>query len=150
MAQRLAEAGEEAQTVTPALAQPDEAEVSLSTAEADTYPSPQPSEPSKAAAETHAVLHVKKGQWCDASVMEAAADKARAAGNNQFIACERGTQFGYGDLVVDHIASAPRMGETGPVIEGCMVLPRAAAEPPFPIWEKVLIARRLTPSRMLE
>ncbi|PSK85926.1 hypothetical protein CLV79_107156 [Limimaricola soesokkakensis] len=55
-----------------------------------------------------------------------------------------------GDLVVDHIASAPRRGETGPVIEGCMVLPRAAAEPPFPIWEKVLIARRLTPSRMLE
>ena len=54
-----------------------------------------------AAAETQAVLHVKKGQWCDASVMDAAADKARAAGNRQFIACERGTQFGYGDLVVD-------------------------------------------------
>lgn len=56
-----------------------------------------------------------------------------------------------GDLVVDHVASAPRMDEVGPVIEGCLVLPRAAAaEPPFPVWEKVLIARRMTPSRLLE
>ena len=54
-----------------------------------------------AAAQTQAVLHVKKGQWCDSSVVAAAADKARAAGNAQFIACERGTQFGYTDLVVD-------------------------------------------------
>ena len=54
-----------------------------------------------AAAQTQAVLHVKKGQWCDSSVVAAAADKARAAGNAQFIACERGTQFGYADLVVD-------------------------------------------------
>jgi 2-dehydro-3-deoxyphosphooctonate aldolase (KDO 8-P synthase) len=55
----------------------------------------------EAAAHTGRVLHVKKGQWCDASVMEAAADKARAAGNSHIIVCERGTQFGYGDLVFD-------------------------------------------------
>ena len=38
---------------------------------------------------------------CDASVMEAAAGKARAAGCAEIIACERGTQFGYGDLIFD-------------------------------------------------
>ena len=54
-----------------------------------------------AAARTQRVLHVKKGQWVDSSAMAAATEKALAAGNSQFIACERGTQFGYGDLVVD-------------------------------------------------
>ena len=54
-----------------------------------------------AAAASGRVLHIKKGQWCDASVMRAAADKARAAGNSEVIVCERGTQFGYGDLLFD-------------------------------------------------
>jgi len=54
-----------------------------------------------AAAKTGRVLHIKKGQWCDASVMKAAADKVRAAGNSDVIVCERGTQFGYGDLIFD-------------------------------------------------
>ena len=54
-----------------------------------------------AAAQTGLPLHIKKGQWCDASVMEAAAGKARAAGCAEIIACERGTQFGYGDLIFD-------------------------------------------------
>lgn len=54
-----------------------------------------------AAAETGRVVHIKKGQWCDASVMDAAAEKVRAAGNANVILCERGTQFGYSDLVVD-------------------------------------------------
>ena len=54
-----------------------------------------------AAAQTGRVLQVKKGQWCDASVMEAAAQKAAAAGNERVISCERGTAFGYSDLVVD-------------------------------------------------
>ena len=54
-----------------------------------------------AAARTGRIVHIKKGQWCDASVMKAAADKVRAAGGSEIIVCERGTQFGYGDLVVD-------------------------------------------------
>ena len=33
--------------------------------------------------------------------MVAAAEKARAAGNGHVAVCERGTQFGYDDLVVD-------------------------------------------------
>ena len=59
-----------------------------------------------AAAASGRVVHIKKGQWCDPSVMGAAADKARAAAASagfasEIITCERGTQFGYGDLVVD-------------------------------------------------
>ena len=54
-----------------------------------------------AAARTGRVLHIKKGQWCDSSVMEAAAHKAHDAGNRFVAVCERGTQFGYSDLVVD-------------------------------------------------
>ena len=55
----------------------------------------------EAAARTGRVIHLKKGQWCDASVMDAAAHKSRIAGNDQVIVCERGTAFGYGDLVLD-------------------------------------------------
>ena len=54
-----------------------------------------------AAARTGRILHIKKGQWCDASVVIAAAKKATEAGNNQVISCERGTNLGYSDLVVD-------------------------------------------------
>ena len=54
-----------------------------------------------AAARTSRPVHIKKGQWCDASVMEAAAHKVRSAGNDGVLLCERGTAFGYGDLVVD-------------------------------------------------
>lgn len=54
-----------------------------------------------AAARTGRVVHIKKGQWCDTSVMLAAADKVRSAGNEQVMVCERGTAFGYDDLIVD-------------------------------------------------
>jgi 2-dehydro-3-deoxyphosphooctonate aldolase (KDO 8-P synthase) len=54
-----------------------------------------------AAAHTGRIVHIKKGQWCDASVMLAAADKVRHAGNERIVVCERGTAFGYDDLVVD-------------------------------------------------
>ena len=54
-----------------------------------------------AAARTGRVVHIKKGQWCDAAVMLAAADKVRSAGNEQVLVCERGTAFGYDDLIVD-------------------------------------------------
>jgi 2-dehydro-3-deoxyphosphooctonate aldolase (KDO 8-P synthase) len=54
-----------------------------------------------AAARTKRILHIKKGQWCDSSVMSAAAEKAAAAGNPHVISCERGTNLGYSDLVVD-------------------------------------------------
>lgn len=55
----------------------------------------------KAAAETEAIIHVKKGQFCTAEQMHACKEKIRSFGNNKIILCERGNSFGYGDLVVD-------------------------------------------------
>ena len=53
------------------------------------------------AARTGAVVNIKKGQFCSASVMRNSADKVRGAGNSNVMVCERGVMFGYGDLVVD-------------------------------------------------
>lgn len=52
-----------------------------------------------------------------------------------------------GDLEVDHIAAPLPKCEQGPVIEGCQVTDVADALSPG--WEKVMIARRLTPCRLL-
>ena len=54
-----------------------------------------------AAGKTGKVINIKKGQFCAASVMRNSADKIRSAGNPNVIVCERGTMFGYTDLVVD-------------------------------------------------
>jgi 2-dehydro-3-deoxyphosphooctonate aldolase (KDO 8-P synthase) len=55
----------------------------------------------KAAAETGKIIHIKKGQFCSADVVHKSAEKIRAFGNNQILLCERGTMFGYQDLIVD-------------------------------------------------
>lgn len=54
-----------------------------------------------AAAETGRVVNIKKGQFLSPEAMQFAVDKVKAAGNNNVWATERGTTFGYGDLVVD-------------------------------------------------
>ncbi|CAL5229636.1 g13000 [Coccomyxa viridis] len=54
-----------------------------------------------AAAKTGKVIQIKKGQFCAPSVMRNSAEKVRWAGNPNVLACERGTMFGYSDLVVD-------------------------------------------------
>jgi 2-dehydro-3-deoxyphosphooctonate aldolase (KDO 8-P synthase) len=55
-----------------------------------------------AAAETGKVVNVKKGQFLSGDAMKFAADKIRNAGNEKLILTERGTTFGYQDLVVDY------------------------------------------------
>jgi len=55
-----------------------------------------------AAAETDKIINVKKGQFLSGPAMKFAADKIRNAGNNKVMLCERGTTFGYQDLVVDY------------------------------------------------
>jgi 2-dehydro-3-deoxyphosphooctonate aldolase (KDO 8-P synthase) len=55
-----------------------------------------------AAAQTGAVVNVKKGQFLSGPAMKFAAEKIRAAGNDKIILTERGTTFGYQDLVVDY------------------------------------------------
>jgi 2-dehydro-3-deoxyphosphooctonate aldolase (KDO 8-P synthase) len=54
-----------------------------------------------AAAQTGKVVNIKKGQFLSPEAMQFAIEKIRSAGNNYVWATERGTTFGYGDLVVD-------------------------------------------------
>ncbi|MBX6364313.1 MAG: 3-deoxy-8-phosphooctulonate synthase [Gemmatimonadetes bacterium] len=71
----------------------------------------------EAAARTGRPLNIKKGQWMAPEEMAGAVRKARGAGAEAVAVTERGTFFGYGDLVVD-MRSFARMAEaTGaPVI----------------------------------
>ncbi|KAL6495710.1 hypothetical protein OROGR_030273 [Orobanche gracilis] len=54
-----------------------------------------------AAAKTGRIINIKKGQFCAPSVMVNSAEKIRLAGNENVMVCERGTMFGYNDLIVD-------------------------------------------------
>jgi 2-dehydro-3-deoxyphosphooctonate aldolase (KDO 8-P synthase) len=55
----------------------------------------------EAAAKSGKPIHLKKGQFLDPASMAHCVEKARAAGAQGVIVTERGTTFGYGDLVVD-------------------------------------------------
>ena len=54
-----------------------------------------------AAGATGRAVNVKKGQWMDPESMAHQVEKARAAGASSVAVTERGSFFGYGDLVVD-------------------------------------------------
>jgi 2-dehydro-3-deoxyphosphooctonate aldolase (KDO 8-P synthase) len=54
-----------------------------------------------AAGETGRVVSIKKGQWMAPEEMIHAVEKARQAGAPEVVVTERGTFFGYGNLVVD-------------------------------------------------
>jgi len=54
-----------------------------------------------AAGRTGRPVNVKKGQWVQAEAMAGALDKVRSGGSTDVAVTERGTFFGYGDLVVD-------------------------------------------------
>jgi 2-dehydro-3-deoxyphosphooctonate aldolase (KDO 8-P synthase) len=54
-----------------------------------------------AAGKTGRPVNVKKGQWMAPEGMVGAIEKLRAAGATDLAVTERGTFFGYGDLVVD-------------------------------------------------
>ncbi|HVK38383.1 MAG TPA: 3-deoxy-8-phosphooctulonate synthase [Candidatus Kapabacteria bacterium] len=55
----------------------------------------------QAAAMTGRAVNIKKGQFAAPDDMRHAVEKVRAAGNESVMVCERGTTFGYHDLVVD-------------------------------------------------
>ena len=54
-----------------------------------------------AAAQTGRIVNIKKGQFLSPAAMQFAVQKVRDAGNPQVMITERGTSFGYTDLVVD-------------------------------------------------
>lgn len=70
----------------------------------------------KAVAATGKPVNIKKGQFLAPWEMEHVLKKAKAAGNERICLCERGTSFGYGNLVVD-MRSLEIMKQTGaPII----------------------------------
>src|SRR5215470_5639925 len=71
-----------------------------------------------AAAQTGKIVNVKKGQFLSGEAMKFAVDKIRNAGNNKIILTERGTTFGYQDLVVDY-RNIPTMKQYAPVVMDC-------------------------------
>lgn len=72
-----------------------------------------------AAAETGKIVNVKKGQFVSGEAMKFAVEKINKAGNNKVMLTERGTTFGYQDLVVD-FRNIPWMKAHGtPVIMDC-------------------------------
>ena len=73
----------------------------------------------QAAAKTGKVVNIKKGQFLNAQSMSFAAKKVTDNGNDKVMLTERGTTFGYEDLVVDY-RSIPIMKKTGhPVLMDC-------------------------------
>lgn len=69
-----------------------------------------------AAAETGKMVNIKKGQFLSPGAMEHAVRKVRDAGNPNVAVTERGTTFGYQDLIVDY-RGIPEMQRNGcPVI----------------------------------
>lgn len=69
-----------------------------------------------AAAKTGKIVNIKKGQFLAPESMRYAAQKVVDAGNPNVVLTERGTTFGYTDLVVD-FRSIPKMRQYGfPVI----------------------------------
>lgn len=69
-----------------------------------------------AAAKTNKVVNIKKGQFLSPGAMRFAAEKVKEAGNDRVMLTERGTTFGYQDLLVDY-RGIPEMQTFGyPVI----------------------------------
>ena len=64
-------------------------------------------------------MNIKKGQFASPESMGFAVEKVRSTGNKKILLTERGSTFGYQDLIVD-FRSVPRMQNLGvPVIVDC-------------------------------
>ena len=54
-----------------------------------------------AAAKTGKIVNIKKGQFLSAEAMKFAVEKVRQAGNSNIMLTERGSMFGYQDMIID-------------------------------------------------
>ncbi|EOZ96763.1 2-Keto-3-deoxy-D-manno-octulosonate-8-phosphate synthase [Indibacter alkaliphilus LW1] len=68
-----------------------------------------------AAGRTGKAVKIKKGQFMAAEDMQYAIEKVKSTGNNNVFLTERGTSFGYHDLIVD-MRSLPVMRQYAPVV----------------------------------
>jgi 2-dehydro-3-deoxyphosphooctonate aldolase (KDO 8-P synthase) len=83
-----------------------------------------------AAAMSERVVNIKKGQFVSPWDMRHAVDKCRAAGNDRVMVTERGSSFGYNNLVVD-MRSLAILRRFSPVVfdaTHAVQLPSASAE----------------------
>lgn len=72
-----------------------------------------------AAAQTGKIINLKKAQFLSGQDMKYPVEKVRSSGNHQILLCERGTMFGYNNLVVD-FRNLPDMAALGcPVVMDC-------------------------------
>lgn len=72
-----------------------------------------------AAGKTGKIVNIKKGQFVSGEAMRFAVDKVRSTGNEKVVLTERGTTFGYQDLVVDY-RNIPLMQQAEvPVVMDC-------------------------------
>jgi 2-dehydro-3-deoxyphosphooctonate aldolase (KDO 8-P synthase) len=69
-----------------------------------------------AAGRTGKPINVKKGQWLHPEAMAGAIEKVRSGGSKDVAVTERGTFFGYGDLVVDMRNFARLRSATGAAV----------------------------------
>ncbi len=67
------------------------------------------------ASKTGKFINIKKGQFMSPESMKFAIEKITSTGNKNFMITDRGTQFGYKDLVVD-FRSIPILKKIGPTI----------------------------------
>ena len=72
-----------------------------------------------AAAKTGKTVNVKKGQFSSPASMQFAVDKIVQSGNDQVMLTDRGTMFGYQDLVVDYRSIPIMQSFQVPVIMDC-------------------------------
>jgi len=68
-----------------------------------------------AAAETGKVVNLKKGQFMSPEAMKHAVQKVLDSQNNQVMVTDRGTMFGYQDMIVD-FRGIPTMRQYAPVV----------------------------------
>jgi 2-dehydro-3-deoxyphosphooctonate aldolase (KDO 8-P synthase) len=66
----------------------------------------------EAAGRTGKPVNIKKGQFLSAEMMKFAAEKVKETDNDKILLTERGTSFGYHDLIVD-FRNIPIMKKTG-------------------------------------
>lgn len=69
-----------------------------------------------AAAHTGKMVNIKKGQFLSPGAMKHAVEKVRQAGNDRVAITERGTTFGYQDLIIDYRGIPEMQRNNCPVI----------------------------------
>jgi len=71
------------------------------------------------AAQTGKIVNIKKGQFLSPEAIQFAVEKVRSAGNPNVMITERGTSFGYQDLIVDFRGIKAMKQNRCPVVLDC-------------------------------